>query len=109
MIIISTVLSRMPLIKNGEYLGLYGDHRRFNVAVTRAQALVVLVGHPDTLFQDKYFREFCKHAWNKGAYRGHRSGDPLEEILALHHEKLALGEGIKQSYFAYDQEWRDVL
>lgn len=109
MVIISTVLSRMPVLAKGEHLGLYGDHRRFNVAITRAQALVVLIGNPNTLFRDVYFRSFCEFAWKNGAYRGYKSDYPIEEIADDHQAPLSLGEGSKQRYFATDNEWRVVL
>ena len=99
----------MPALSKGEHLGLYGDHRRFNVAVTRAQALVVLIGNPNTLFRDMYFRAFCEFAWKKGAYRGFKSDCSIEEIIDNDQEPLSLGEGNKQRYFATDNEWRVVL
>ena len=55
------VLSRLeslpaqaPMQGNGEadqHVGFWRNPRRFNVAITRAQALLVVVGHPVVLME----------------------------------------------------------
>lgn len=34
-------------------MGFFNNPKRFNVAITRAQALLVVVGHPDMLKSDR--------------------------------------------------------
>ena len=48
----------------GNLHGFLGDPKRFNVAVTRAKALTVVVGHPVVLLQDTYWGALlkCVHA-----------------------------------------------
>ena len=64
-IIISTVLSsRVKAFEDHEgNHALIGDFRRFNVAITRAIALCVVVGNPYHLFEDKrcwyQFLKYC--------------------------------------------------
>ena len=42
-------------------LGLIGDHRKFNVAVTRGKALCVLIGQPYLLYSDPVWKEFLEY------------------------------------------------
>lgn len=44
--------------------------KRFNVAVTRAKALLVVVGQPAVLLEDASWRELLLHCFSQGAYRG---------------------------------------
>ena len=47
-------------------LGLIGDHRKFNVAVTRGKALCVLIGQPYLLYTDPVWREFLEYCDKNG-------------------------------------------
>lgn len=86
-IFISTVLSRpadLPLggkppkgsalIPPGDAsdptVGFFRNPNRFNVAITRAQALMVVLGHPLVLMQDPNWSELVKYCAARGAYRG---------------------------------------
>lgn len=40
------------------------------VAVTRAQALLIVVGDPETLGCDALFRSFINYVYNAGGYKG---------------------------------------
>jgi putative helicase MOV10L1 len=51
-------------------LGFWRSPKRFNVAVTRARALLVVVGHPAVLLEDASWRELLRHCCSRGAYRG---------------------------------------
>lgn len=73
-IIISTVLSALPhsflsrsIRKQTPLLGLIGDRRRFNVAVTRGMSLCVIVGQPDVLYSDSYWRELIEYIDSNGS------------------------------------------
>ncbi len=41
-------------------LGFWRNPKRFNVAVTRAKALLVVVGHPLVLVRDEHWRELLR-------------------------------------------------
>jgi helicase MOV-10 len=55
--IISTVLSSRHRAEREGRIGFLGDPKRFNVALTRAQALVIIVGSPTLLLQEPYWHE----------------------------------------------------
>merc|ERR1711983_495564 len=65
-IIISTVRSK-PTLLQSDYehkLGFLNNPKRFNVAITRAKALMVVIGNPYLLCMDKYWKEFLKYSLN---------------------------------------------
>ena len=65
--VVSTVLSsRVPSMEVKGALGLYGDHRRFNVAITRGKALVVVLGSPSVMLLDPYWKIFLEHCFKNG-------------------------------------------
>mmetsp|Transcript_2545 Transcript_2545/g.4761 ORF Transcript_2545/g.4761 Transcript_2545/m.4761 type:complete len:1100 (-) Transcript_2545:102-3401(-) len=64
-IIVSTVRSSTDYIEsdNRHKLGFLSNPKRFNVAITRAQALLIVIGNPALLQHDKYwdsFIQFCR-------------------------------------------------
>eukprot|EP00850_Spirogloea_muscicola_P015527 SM000119S25670 [mRNA] locus=s119:287019:293747:- [translate_table: standard] len=69
-IFISTVSTR-PL-DDGEdsHAGILGNAKRFNVAITRAKALLVVLGHPVALYQDANWRELLRYCIARDAYEG---------------------------------------
>jgi len=122
-VIISTVLSARHPNEVSEQLGFLGHPKRFNVAITRAQALTVIVGNPYALWEDvggwRQLLEFCA---DHGAVRG--SSGPLgtpdvesvESLLdAIANESL-LGKASSsdiyptqlEDYFS-DSPWRLLL
>jgi len=122
-VIISTVLSGRHPNEVNEQLGFLGHPKRFNVAITRAQALTVIVGNPYALWEDvggwRQLLEFCAA---HGAVRG--SSGPLgtpdvesvESLLdAIANESL-LGKASSsdiyptqlEDYFS-DSPWRLLL
>ena len=50
--------------------GLMCSAKRFNVALTRAKALAVVLGHPDVLKQDPHWRRFLQHCAAHRAWFG---------------------------------------
>lgn len=71
-IIISTVRSR-PEFLQFDYmfqLGFLQNPKRFNVAVTRARALLIVVGNPNVLQHDRCWRTLLEHCIANGAYKG---------------------------------------
>nr|XP_045618239.1 RNA helicase Mov10l1-like isoform X2 [Procambarus clarkii] len=71
-IIISTVRSSTELVEVDvrHSLGFVKCPKRFNVAVTRAQGLLLVVGNPLLLVQDNCWCQLIKFCLQKGAYRG---------------------------------------
>ncbi|KAG2003546.1 RNA helicase [Coprinopsis cinerea AmutBmut pab1-1] len=82
-IIISTVRSRQEFIDHDvrHTLGFVTSPRRFNVAVTRAQALLVIVGNPHILALDPLWRSFLSFVHiNRGWIGSPISWDPMENV-----------------------------
>jgi len=71
-IILSTVRSSPEYVNiDTQYrLGFLADPKRFNVAITRAQALLIVVGNPRILYQDKEWRELLEYARSMKCYKG---------------------------------------
>ncbi|CAK8681576.1 unnamed protein product [Clavelina lepadiformis] len=75
-IILSTVRSYSNLNSTAEEgslqsaLGFLSNPKRFNVSVTRAQALMILIGDPFVLARDKYWKSLLQHCVNNGGYTG---------------------------------------
>ncbi|KAA0040814.1 putative RNA helicase SDE3 [Cucumis melo var. makuwa] len=71
-IIVSTVRST---IKHNEFdktycLGFLSNPRRFNVAVTRAISLLVIIGNPHIINQDVYWNKLLWQCVDKDSYQG---------------------------------------
>ncbi|XP_076751780.1 putative RNA helicase armitage isoform X1 [Xylocopa sonorina] len=77
-IIISTVRSSMNYINEDikHSLGFVACPRRLNVAITRARALVIILGNPGLLAQDPYWRSVLIYCINQDSYTGCSFGFP---------------------------------
>lgn len=63
-IILSTVRSKTFYHDNRHHIGFLSNPKRFNVALTRAKALLIVIGNPTILQTDKhwcYFLKFCRN------------------------------------------------
>ncbi|CAH1265716.1 MOV10L1 [Branchiostoma lanceolatum] len=71
-IIISTVRSTTNMLKfdTVHTLGFLSNPKRFNVSITRAQALLIMVGNPHVLGQDPYWLSLLQYCVDQGAYTG---------------------------------------
>ncbi|KAH9835366.1 P-loop containing nucleoside triphosphate hydrolase protein [Rhodofomes roseus] len=71
-IIVSTVRSSREFVEYDlkHTLGFVANPRRFNVAVTRAQALLIVIGDPDVLSLDPLWRSFLNYAHGRGGWKG---------------------------------------
>jgi helicase MOV-10 len=71
-IIISTVRSSVELFESDEYfdIGFVGNPKRFNVAITRAQALLIVIGNPKALNRDPHWGALLWHCVDNQCYRG---------------------------------------
>ncbi|CAN0181281.1 unnamed protein product [Lampetra planeri] len=71
-IIISTVRSDMSFLSFDEKFGLgfLRNPKRFNVALTRAKALLVVIGNPVTLSKDPNWESFINYCRSRGGFMG---------------------------------------
>ncbi|KAJ7096057.1 RNA helicase [Mycena epipterygia] len=82
-IIISTVRSSREFVEYDlrHTLGFVANPRRFNVAVTRAQALLIVIGDPNVLGLDPLWRAFLNYVHKNGGWKGPDiSWDPHNEV-----------------------------
>ncbi|KAI8595413.1 hypothetical protein EDD21DRAFT_391322 [Dissophora ornata] len=80
---ISTTRSRAKYLDQDvrQGLGLVHFRKRFNVALTRAMAMMVIVGNPELLVLDEHWAEYLHFSLRSGAY----TGCPLpDSILNAH-------------------------
>ncbi|XP_022081467.1 putative helicase MOV-10 isoform X2 [Acanthaster planci] len=86
-IIVSTVRSTKPehIQMDIDYkLGFVKNPKRLNVAITRAKALLVLVGNPYMLSKDECWNKFLQYCLENNAYTGchfEEDEDALEDII----------------------------
>ncbi|KAH6905316.1 RNA helicase [Coprinopsis sp. MPI-PUGE-AT-0042] len=134
-IIISTVRSSKDFVDYDlrHTLGFVANPRRFNVAVTRAQALLIVVGNPHVLGLDPLWRAFLNYIYANDGWTGSMDipWDPEDsddedqpydararryaEIdmndFTRRMEELALGnaeDGVNEEDANVDRPWRDV-
>lgn len=71
-IIVSTVRSSFDFVEFDlrHTLGFVANPRRFNVAMTRAKCVLIIVGDPDVLGLDPLWRRFLNHIHGNGGWRG---------------------------------------
>ncbi|CAL4912681.1 unnamed protein product [Urochloa decumbens] len=71
-IIISTVRST---VKHNEFdkffnLGFLSNYKRFNVAITRAKSLLIIVGNPHIITKDRHWDRLLRYCADNGSYQG---------------------------------------
>lgn len=126
-IIISTVLtSRVRQLEINERLGLCGDHRKMNVAVTRGKSLCIVVGNPSYLHGDPSWRHLMNFCDSNGTFTGdpcdllasvQREEQEEEEILRAAASAALLDMGTNSQtvgnyvnpYYGSELEWRGLL
>ncbi|GMH88807.1 hypothetical protein TL16_g11266 [Triparma laevis f. inornata] len=81
-IVISTVSSSVEFIDfDTKYnLGFLASPKRFNVAITRARALLIVIGNPEVLATDENWRQYILHARENGGFTG-PDWTPPEDIM----------------------------
>ncbi|KAJ7841089.1 P-loop containing nucleoside triphosphate hydrolase protein [Mycena olivaceomarginata] len=80
-IIMSTVRSNTNYVELDirRTLGFVANPQRFNVAITRAQALLIVIGNPDILALDPLWRAFLNYVHSRGGWRGTSIGWNLDD------------------------------
>ncbi|XP_053381191.1 putative helicase MOV-10 [Mercenaria mercenaria] len=72
-IIISTVRTKDDFLKKElqqKELGFLRNPKRFNVAITRAKALLIVIGNPLVLEMDIHWKKFIDYCDSNGGFRG---------------------------------------
>jgi len=85
-ILMSTVRSNKRYLQQDQRfsIGFVGNEKRFNVAITRAQAGLIVVGDPDVLSLDPIWRRFLLYVHDNGGW----CGEPLENVDSLRDENF---------------------
>ncbi|XP_072026794.1 putative helicase MOV-10 [Amphiura filiformis] len=96
-IIVSTVRSTKPehLQLDMDYkLGFLRNPKRFNVAITRAKALLVVIGNPYMLSKDEHWNQLLHYCRENEAYTGCHYADDDNTLDDIIHrlEKINLGD-----------------
>lgn len=86
----STADSEILEFDKKHQLGFVGNPKRFNVAITRAKALLIVVGNPKVLKQDAFWRQQLLLAHELGAYTG---ANVRDEMAALRSALLRMAAG----------------
>uniref|UniRef100_A0A803J6K4 RNA helicase n=1 Tax=Xenopus tropicalis TaxID=8364 RepID=A0A803J6K4_XENTR len=115
-IIVSTVRSSKEFATFDENfsLGFVKNPKRFNVAITRAKSLLILVGNPLILGQDPYWSQFLNYCYESGGSRGfHLDSKDLDENVLEMFSQMNLdspppGEETGESYLQQQVQpaWR---
>ncbi|NXV78175.1 SDE3 helicase, partial [Atlantisia rogersi] len=94
-ILISTVRSCSKYLQLDQNfkLGFLKNPKRLNVAITRAKALLIVVGNPAVLSKDPHWQRFLRYCREEGGYTGYPYEDepPAEDGLAADLHALRLG------------------
>ncbi|KAH8986277.1 P-loop containing nucleoside triphosphate hydrolase protein [Lactarius deliciosus] len=79
-IIFATTRSNSEVDKR-RAMGFLQNRRRMNVAITRAQALLIVIGDPEVLGKDELWRTFLNYACLRGGWTGKMlTWKPKEEV-----------------------------
>ncbi|XP_067934400.1 putative helicase mov-10-B.1 [Watersipora subatra] len=115
-IIISTVRSQDAFVTADKKfnLGFIYNPKRFNVAVTRAKALLIIVGNPSILRRSKDWLRLMNHIEEGGGYVGVPPPDEVDneeltevtDMMKAMDIKEALANGVSEYQQQGNQEWR---
>ena len=78
---------------NDNIKSMLNDPKRFNVAITRAKALVVVIGHPIILRKDPYLLKLIEYCIEQGAVRGRNAEATLTAM------SLSDSDAMKKIFF----------
>uniref|UniRef100_A0A8D0DA04 RNA helicase n=1 Tax=Sander lucioperca TaxID=283035 RepID=A0A8D0DA04_SANLU len=111
-IMVSTVRSSPNYVEIDKQfnLGFVKNEKRFNVAVTRAKALLIVVGNPRVLNADPTWARFIQYCRDEGGYDGYEHVEEDEDVverLSLLYININVQESAVQQHL--DPEWRSDL
>ena len=108
-IIISTVRSNPEYLEHDAKfnLGFLNDAKRFNVAITRAKALLVVIGNGNILCQDESWNDWLQFCKTNGCISGMDAelGDNLAKELK---EQELDDESDDEGALALEAGWREM-
>ncbi|KAG0709982.1 putative helicase mov-10-B.1 [Chionoecetes opilio] len=112
-VVISTVRASQDLMADDHIfkLGFLRNPKRFNVAVTRAKALLIIVGCPEILSLDDHWGSLLRYIQQGGGYQGHpftQTAD-MDDILTRFGNlslRPVLGLDVSAREMAEAPEWR---
>ncbi|KAI9530694.1 hypothetical protein NQZ68_000185 [Dissostichus eleginoides] len=95
-------------------LGFVKNEKRFNVAVTRAKALLIVVGNPRVLDADATWARFIKYCRDEGGYTGYEHMEEDDDVVfRLSALCIDIGIQVETEESAVQQlldpEWRSDL
>uniref|UniRef100_A0A669CX79 RNA helicase n=1 Tax=Oreochromis niloticus TaxID=8128 RepID=A0A669CX79_ORENI len=91
-------------------LGFVKNEKRFNVAVTRAKALLIVVGNPRILETDSTWARFIQYCRDEGGYTGIIRAEEDEDVVArlqALYISIEPTESVIQQQL--DPEWRNDM
>ncbi|NWZ41063.1 SDE3 helicase, partial [Brachypodius atriceps] len=93
-ILISTVRSCSTYLQFDQTfrLGFLKNPKRLNVAITRAKALLIVVGNPTVLSKDPHWHRFLRYCMEEGGYTGYpyKDGSTAEDRITDDLQRLQL-------------------
>ncbi|GAQ81308.1 RNA helicase SDE3 [Klebsormidium nitens] len=93
-------------------LGFLGNRKRFNVAMTRAKELLIIVGNPHVLKQDPLWARMLRYCIFRGGYQSKHCPPPPNEEIDVRLEAgqgLANGEGSGFEGHVESPEWPEPV
>ncbi|KAJ0023976.1 hypothetical protein NQD34_003875 [Periophthalmus magnuspinnatus] len=113
-IMVSTVRSSINYVKMDKdfNIGFLSNEKRFNVAVTRARSLLIVVGNPVILNKDPTWNKFISYCVNEKAYTGFDFNDAegeeevVSRLASLKICDRVIGEESALQRFV-DPEWKN--
>jgi len=82
-IVLSLTRSSPELVPSdiGACSGLYSQSKRINVALTRAENILIVVGNPLSMVKDDVWREWLRFCYQNGLWYGENGGASVEKIM----------------------------
>uniref|UniRef100_A0A8C5RGE4 RNA helicase n=1 Tax=Laticauda laticaudata TaxID=8630 RepID=A0A8C5RGE4_LATLA len=112
-VLISTVRSSSNYFGMDEEfnLGFLNNPKRLNVSLTRAKALLIIVGNPTTLSKDPYWNEFLEYCKRNQAWKGYKHSGVEDELPIAALSAVNINDqpaGLRDSYIQQQVEpqWR---
>ncbi|CAK8686439.1 unnamed protein product [Clavelina lepadiformis] len=119
-IIISTVRSNCRHLPHDEkfQLGFLRNPKRFNVAMTRAMSLLIVIGNPEILCKDEHWNKLLTYCIEKGGYTGANFTPDHQDDITMRMNSLGLNEeflddntteDVSKLQGEVDPPWRDDI
>ncbi|XP_045101743.1 putative helicase mov-10-B.1 isoform X1 [Portunus trituberculatus] len=112
-VVISTVRASQDYMADDHVfkLGFLRNPKRFNVAVTRAKALLIVVGCPEILCLDEHWGRLLRYIQQNGGYKGHAftQNTDLDDLIARFNTldlRPVLAQDVSAREKAEAPEWR---